>query len=584
MAEAQRQLQTVGAGAGEGGAAAGGADTGFFNRLEAFSRSQAFRQLSALVGLAAVAAVIGAMILWSQKPSMAPLYADLADQEAAEVTKALRQTGIPFEIDSATGQVMVPRDRVHEARMQLAGQGLPNSSGGPLGLEFLQQEQALGTSQFMETKRYQHALEVELARSVTKLSPVEKSRVHLALPEESVFVRDRTPPSASVLVHLFPGRTLSDGQVAAIVHLVSSSIPHMTAEGVTVVDQQGRMLSNTGADGLGLSDRQYDYQRKVEDDYASRIERLLTPVVGQGRVQASVSAKLDFSRREQTRESYGPEEGVVRSEQVSERQRRFTDVAGGVPGALSNQPPGAGTTQPQDGEGLSVEDMEKLAELPPANSQTDTTRNYEVDRTLSHVQSARGEVEKLTVAVVVDNKMVPNDEGVLEPQPLTETEIEELRQLVREAVGFDAERGDRITITNTPFVREEIEAPPAEPIWKQDWIWNVAKQVLVGLVVIYLFFAYVRPLLKRAGGAGGGGRAEEQPALEGAGGAGPGGEGLAEDRLSLGGQTQQPPSEDEQILRLSEQPNYERKLTELRKMVDQDPKRLTSVIKKWAEE
>ena len=568
QAQTQAQLQTVtsnGAGGEQAAGAQGG--TGFIDRFEAFSRTRAFRQIMSLLGLAAIGAVIAGMLLWSQKPSMVPLYGELASADAAEVVQALQQTTIPFEIDQATGMVTVPRSHVHEARMKLAAQGLPNSN--PLGFEMLQKDQRLGTSQFVQTKRYNHALEVELARSIGKLRPVEKSRVHLALPKQSVFVRDRANPTASVLVHLHPGRSLGDGQVASIVHLVSSSIPHMTAEDVTVVDQAGNLLSNQlSAEGLALNEKQFEYQRRVEDAYAQRIQRLLAPLVGKGKVQASVSTEIDFSQREQTQESFDPKNGAIRSEQISERTTTGNQQAGGVPGALTNQPPGEGTVQPpEEGqEGAPV----------PQNSSKEATRNYELDRTVTHTQGARGEVERLTVAVILDDRTSVGENGEVQRTPLTDEELQEMRALVEQAVGYDAERGDRITVTNASFVEQETTVePPATPLWEQAWVWDLAKKGLIGLVILYLFFAYIRPMLKRLSG-------QDEPAPESSQALeGPGGQqgGLAEDRLSLSHQERD--EEAEEILRLAEQPSYEQKLTELRKMVDKDPDRITAVVKNW---
>lgn len=543
----------------------------FLQQLELIGESRAFRQLGVMIALSAMIAIMVGVFLWSRGPSLVPLYGNLATQDAAEVAQALQALGTEFQLDQGSGMILVPPGKVHELRMALASQGLPASN--PLGFEMLQQEQSLGTSQFMETARYNHALEIELARSIAKLRSVERARVHLALPKQSVFVRNRVNPTASVLVHLFPGRTLESGQVASIVHLVSSSIPHMTPGDVTVVDQQGRLLSGQDKDGrLELNEKQFDYQRRVEQNYVARIEELLRPLVGTGRVRAEVNADVDFSARESTRESFGPEQGRVRSETLAETETRFTDPSGGVPGALTNQPPAGGTTQPPTN--LSVEEMERLAQL-PGNVSRETLRNYELDRLLSHTKQATGVVSRLTVAVVLDDKVTVNEAGESERVPFAQEELTRIETLVKQAVGFNEARGDTVTVTNASFV--ETEPQMAEiPLWQQPWLWDIAKQALIWLVLLILFLKFVRPMLKSLTGESKPreGQAEAATATE-AGRALPSAEEVEETK----GLTH----EEEEELRLltSGEATYEKKVEHLRKLVVDDPDRFTSVIKNW---
>ncbi|MGB0867016.1 MAG: flagellar basal-body MS-ring/collar protein FliF, partial [Granulosicoccaceae bacterium] len=300
------------------------------------------RQVAVVVVLAAAIAVGVAAALWSGETPMTPLFADMAPTEMGKVTDALKVSNTEFRIDASTGALLVPAERAQAIRMQLASQGLPET-GGPVGLEMLSEQQDLSTSQFVENARYLHALETELARSVSSLRNVKSARVHLAMPKESVFVRRRTPPSASVVVALYRGRKLSQEHVASIVNLVSASVPSMSSDHVTVVDQHGSLLTESSSNkDLQTSTREYEYTRRMEADYAARIVNLLEPVVGAGRVRAQVTAELDFNRTEVTSEAYEPEGQVVRSEQIAETESSAANALG-IPGALTNQPPGEGT-------------------------------------------------------------------------------------------------------------------------------------------------------------------------------------------------------------------------------------------------
>ena len=304
------------------------------------------RQVGVVVALAASVAVGVAVALWSQEPAYTPIFSQLSEADASRVATALKNRGSDFKLDLNTGQVLVPADSVRQLRMDLAAEGLPGSSA-PVGLEMLNKEQDLTTSQFIETARYKHALENELARSIASLRNVRSARVHLAVPKESIFVRQRIKPSASVVLAMHAGRTLEEGQVAAIVHLVSSSIPEMNASQVTVVDQMGRLLNDGQAQGqLGQSNRQFDYTRKLEQSYSDRIVNLLEPLVGFGKVRAQVAARLDFTTEESASEAFDPTAQVIRSEQIAENDALGSSVgAEGVPGMLSNRPPAAGTAE-----------------------------------------------------------------------------------------------------------------------------------------------------------------------------------------------------------------------------------------------
>ncbi len=453
------------------------------------------RQMAVVVVLAAAVAVGVAAALWSGETPMTPLFADMAPTEMGKVTDALKVSNTEFSIDSTTGALLVPAENAQAIRMQLAAQGLPET-GGPVGLEMLSEQQDLSTSQFVESARYLHALETELARSVSSIRSVKSARVHLALPKESVFVRRRTPPSASVVVALYRGRQLSQEHVASIINLISASVPSMSSDHVTVVDQNGSLLteSNVNKD-LQSSTREYDYTRRMEADYAARIVNLLEPVVGPGRVRAQVTAELDFNRTEVTSEAYEPEGQVVRSEQIAETENSLA-AAIGIPGALTNQPPGEGTTDPGAVAG----------ESGGGGSQSrNATRNYEVDRTISHTRRASGAIQRLAIAVVIDNKpdaLLSGDDAETEEGDAaakgvySEAEIARLTDVVRDAIGFSADRGDSLSIINSPFHIEAMEPLPSIPLVEQAWFQKLIKQVIAGLFIFAILYFIVRPIVR----------------------------------------------------------------------------------------
>lgn len=476
MSEARRELATV-----EGRIPA---------QLSELLGPRALRQLGLILGLAAaVAAGIG-LFMWAKEPVYRPVFNKLSEQDSAAVMDALQAAGIDYRLDGGTGTVMVPATQIHNARLKLAAQGLPQ--GGSLGYELLQKEQGFGTSQFMESARFNRALETEIARTIQTVQGVESVRVHLAIPKQSVFIRERGKPSASVLVSLFPGRALSDGQVASIVHLVSSSVPDLTEDQVTVVDQRGRLLSGGDDTALGATQQQLDYKQQIEAAYVRRIEDLLSPMIGADRVRAQVNARLDFSQEESTQEVFDPT-GVIRSEQSSEQRSLDSDLARGIPGALTNQPPGAGTVDPAGAEAPAETAL-------AGNLNVATTRNYEIGKTIRHTRRPTGTVERLSVAVLVDQKQVTDAEGKVTSEPLTQEELDRIGSLVRQAVGFDEARGDSIDVISAPFKAESIE-PVETPIHQQPWFWEAIKAVGAFVLGALLLFKVVLPLVRAFSGA-----------------------------------------------------------------------------------
>ncbi len=539
----------------------------------AIADSPWLRQVAVMVGIAASVALGVAVVLWSQAPNYAPLYGNLAEKDASQVIEALQQAGADYRVDDASGMVMVPSGKIKELRMQLAGQGLPNSVG--MGFELLQQDTGFGTSQMVEKARYQQALQGELARTIATIGAVQSARVHLAIPKQSVFVRKRQPPSASVALRLHNGRVLEDAQVEAVVHLVASSVPELEPGRVTVVDHKGRLLSSERETReMKLSATQFEHTRRIEEHYRQRIEDLLVPIVGRDKVRAQVAADIDFTVTEQTQERYNPEQAALRSEQLNEEQTRGGG-AGGIPGALSNQPPAAGNApQVAAAQGAAEAAAETL------NSSRQATRNYELDRVISHTRMAPISLRRLSVAVVVDDIATAGEDGTVVTRERTPEEIERLTALVREAVGFDAGRGDSVRVMNNSFLAPEPVADlPEIPIWEQSWFVDIIKQVGGLLLVLVLIFVVLKPTMKRltahhaavAGGDATGGARLEGPL---AGTAGGGAQG--EDGLLLGS--------DGEPIRLPGGGRYENIMDAARQLVEEDPKRVAQLVKTWMSE
>ncbi|MGQ0620416.1 MAG: flagellar basal-body MS-ring/collar protein FliF [Panacagrimonas sp.] len=533
------------------------------------------RQVLLLAGIAAAVAGGVAVFNWSQKPAQVELYADLSGKDASDAADALRTAGVVYELDPVSGALTVPADKVHQARLLLAAQGLPRS--GAQGFEMMQQDQGFGVSNFMEGARYNHALETELSRSVALLAPVKAARVHLAIPKPSAFARPNEGASASVLVELHSGRTLEGNQVQAIVHMVASSVPNLAPARVTVVDQFGRLLSRNGdeADGMGVSTEQFDHTRRVEADYVRRIEQLLGPIAGPGKLSTQVSAEMDFSVTEEARETYAPEKSTVRSEQTSEQTTRGPVEAQGVPGALSNQPPQAIPALP----------LNTLVGQPStgasANSSKSQIRNYEVDRTVSHTRQQVGRLKKLSIAVLLDDLPRTDAKGDVKLQPLGEDELKKLEALVKDAVGFDSARGDRVSVQNVSFLPSSpLEAAEDLPIWQQPQVQTLARHGFGLLAIVVLIFAALRPALKVLLGP------QPARALTSSGGAvllpadggGPQSIESRRERQALGAA---PDDEDEPPASTAP---YDRKLHAARAAVTQDPKRVAQVVKGWLAE
>jgi len=533
-------------------------DQTLMERFGGFSRQPAVRQLALLVGLAASVALAVGLVQWASAPGMKPLFTQLAPADTNTVIATLESNGIEYEINAGGTVVAVPQGDLDRARLLLASEGLPKGDG--IGFESLYQEQELGLSSFMEQARYHRALESELARTMAALDSVRSARVHLAIAKESPFLRKGNAPAASVMLNIYPGRILNDRQLAGIVHLVSSSVPNLEASQVSVVDQAGKLLSDQGEDDvMGSSKDQFRMTQQLERDYSDRIVMILEPILGAGSVRAQVNADMDFTRIERTSEVYAPET-VVRSEQLSEEIAN-TPQDGGVPGELVNEPPADPALQQQP------EGEQQVAQQQPARTSTSSTRNYEMDKTISHIQETPGSVRRLSVAVLLDYTENTGEDGQVTRAPLEQAQLDEIRTLVSEAIGFSADRGDTLSIMNAEFMRPPAPEPLPEPgFFENDWVWQVGKGLLALSVLLALVFVVLRPLVRFAA-------VPIPPAPQNLGQlAGPDGQ----NQLMLGSGEQVGLPEN-----LNQGANYLQSLSMARQAAGGEPARVASVMKNW---
>ncbi|HEG0618825.1 TPA: flagellar M-ring protein FliF [Yersinia enterocolitica] len=488
--------------------------TGGENRENTFTttlaRLRANPKIPLLIAAAAAVAILVALMLWAKSPDYRVLYSNLNDRDGGDIVTQLTQLNIPYRFADNGGALLIPADKVHETRLRLAQQGLPK--GGAVGFELLDQEK-FGISQFSEQVNYQRALEGELARTIGTLGPVLNVRVHLAMPKPSLFVREQKSPTASVTLALQPGRALDDGQINAIVYMVSSSVAGLPPANVTVVDQTGRLLTQSDSAGRDLNAAQLKFTNEVENRFQRRIETILAPMVGGGNVHAQVTAQVDFASREQTDEEYKPNQaanqGAVRSQQVSTSEQLGGTNVGGVPGALSNQPsatPVAPIEVPQPTPAAGAGAAANAANRPAtaarqtatsSNSRHDQTTNFEVDRTIRHTQQQAGMVQRLSVAVVVNY----GSDKAGKPIALSKDQLAQVESLTREAMGFSTVRGDTLNVVNTPFNATDDASGSNLPFWQQpsffDQLLNIGRYLLILLVAWILWRKLVRPLIAK---------------------------------------------------------------------------------------
>ncbi len=545
--------------------------------VEGFNNLNLLRQAGLLVALAASVAIGFYAVILTLGEDYRPLYAGLDRLDSSEVIEILEANNINFKIDERSGALLVATNEIHDARIKLAEMGLPGDSS--VGFELMDKEQPLGTSQFMEAARYRRSLEGELARTVTSINSVRSARVHLAIPKNSVFVRDAREPRASVFVELYPGRGIKPDQVRAISNLVASSIPELSLKNVTVVDQKGNLLS-TGDDDpkIAKAMQELEYATQIEESINNRVRSLLDPIVGGNRYRAEVAVDVDFNEVEQAEEMFNPDLPAVRSEQTLDEQR-VGSAAGGVPGALTNQPPANGQAPQQVG------NQAGEAGAAPSNTRKQATRNFELDRSVSYIKHQVGKVRRLTVAVVVDDKEVTDPStGESRYETWSENELERLSILVRDAVGYSAARGDSVNVINTPFITtgNELLDSGDLPIWEQPWFRNFVSPFIkpfIGLlIVLVLGVGLLRPIFKTLAKTGSQAKEDEEAkqlaALE-ASGLGSFDE-LSDETVTLhGGEALSLPGPEE---------SYEHMLNTIKGLVAEDPGRVSQVIKRWINE
>ncbi|MBQ4854386.1 flagellar M-ring protein FliF [Rhodanobacter sp. B2A1Ga4] len=550
-------------------------------RLDPFkqlARNPATRQLVLLVAVAAAVALGVAVVLWSRGPNYGLLYAGLEQKDASAITQELQAGNTPYQLNSDGSSIMAPAADLAALRLKLAAKGLPQGSASSSALPAT--DSPFGMSDLAERTRYQQLLEADLGTTIGGLQSVRAARVHLALPKPSAFIRDNREASASVLVTLYPGRQLDAGQVAAIVHLVAASVPNLEARQVSVIDQQGQLLTTDPESPGAVGDNRLRIATRIENTYAQRIEELLMPLVGPGRVHAQVHADLDFSRTEKATETFGHDHPALRSEQTSSEQHGADAAGGGVPGALSNQPPAtvAQPTAARPDAGKAATATATATAGNPGENSSSATRNYELDRTISHVSDPAGRLARLTVAVVLDDKLAspasPDasaDEPAAAPKsvPFSTQELQHLTELTKNAVGFDAARGDSVSVVNQAFQRGAApEALPETPLWGRPGVLDLFKQGAGVLIALLVAFGLLRPLLK--------GLLRGEPATR----------ALPSPMPQISVRVDDEPAANEPARLGGAMPtlSYEQRVGQARRMVGENSKQVAQVVRNWVSE
>ena len=544
----------------------------------ALSRLSNQQKVLLMVALAAVVSLLVASSTWLKEADYRVLFSNITERDGGAIIASLDQMNIPYQFSDSGGAILVPGAKVHEVRLRLASQGLPK--GGAVGFE-LMENQKFGISQFAEQVNYQRGLEGELSRTIQSIGAVQVARVHLAIPKPTVFVREDQKPSASVLLNLYPGRLLESAQIAGIQNLVAASVPNLAVAGVTIIDQSGALLSQLKSKlmEVGLDPTQIRYVQEIEASAIKRVDDILAPIVGPGNARVQIAADVDFSQNEQTAETHRPNttppDISIRSQQTSETASTMPS-AQGVPGALSNQPPVPATapiTQPAvpgsgpaAASGAAVPGQINAAGVQaaissvgqPINTRKDATINYEIDKTIRHTKQAVGTIKRLSAAVVVNHRK--DAKGLA--KPLADAELKQINDLVKEAMGFNKDRGDTVSVANAPFSaidRNETEIP----LWKDPEILSLVKElfkyIAIAAIVAYLMLKIVIPLSKVL---------LEPPPIRA--------------NQTLGGNVNIVDEEDNAA---SHEPTgaetLERKLGHARDLAQQDPKVVANIIKDW---
>ena len=523
----------------------------------ALSRLSNQQKILLMISLAAIVALLVASNTWLKQADYRVLFSNISERDGGAIIASLEQLNVPYKFSESGGAILIPGGRVHEVRLRLASQGLPK--GGGVGFE-LMENQKFGISQFAEQVNYQRGLEGELSRTIQSIGAVQAARVHLAIPKPTVFVREELKPSASVLLNLYPGRSLEASQIAGIQNLVAASVPNLAVSGVTLIDQSGAMLSQLKSKlmEVGLDPTQIKYVQEIEANAIKRVEDILSPIVGLGNARVQVAADVDFSQSEQTAETHRPNttppDITIRSQQTSE-SGSTTPSALGVPGALSNQPPVPATapiTQP--GAGPTAAAGQPVSGQ-PINTRKDSTINYEVDKTIRHTKQSVGTIKRLSAAIVINHRK--DAKGLL--KPLSDVEIKQINELVKEALGFNKERGDTVSVANAPFSTIDRN-DSVIAIWKDPEILALLKELFkyaaIAAIVAYLALKVIRPLIKTM--------LEAPPRSTG---------------RMLGGNVNF--SDEGETLPPTAAESLERKLSKARDLAQQDPKVVANIIKDW---
>lgn len=558
-------------------------EAGLADRLRAaLARLSNQQKILFMVAVAAILALLIGSASWVRQPDYKVLFSNISERDGGAIISALEQLNIAYRFTDGGGAILVPGDKVHEVRLRLASQGLPK--GGAVGFE-LMENQKFGISQFAEQVNYQRALEGELSRTIKSIAAVESARVHLAIPKPSVFMREEQKPSASILLNLYPGRSLEPAQVAGIQNLVAASVPHLPVTSVTLLDQSGAMISQLRSKLMeaGLDPTQIKYVQEIEASVIKRIEDILTPIVGAENARVQVAADIDFSQNEQTAETHRPNttppDISIRSQQTSETAS-VNPTAMGVPGALTNQPPtpatapltapaipGAGqapTPQPNPQAPGQINAAGVQAPIlnagQPVSTRKDATINYEVDKTIRHTRQSVGVIKRLSAAVVVNHRKDAAKGGT---KPLSDLEIKQINDLVKEAMGFSGERGDTLSVANAPFTAsEKIEVQI--PLWKDPEMQALARELLkyaaLAAILAYLLLGVVRPLLKTMFPPP---PPPEEPAIG--------------NNLDVTAGDEEEEGENAESRRM----NYHKLLEQARELARQDPKIVANIIKEW---
>jgi flagellar M-ring protein FliF len=551
---------------------------------QAFDKLTNQQKIVLMVAIAAVIAILVASVLWLKQPEYRVLFSNISERDGGAIIAVLDQMNIPYKFSENGSAILIRGENVHEVRLRLATQGLPK--GGNVGFE-LMENQKFGVSQFAEQINYQRGLEGELSRTIESIAAIETARVHLAIPKPTVFVRDELKPSASVMLSLYPGRMLDMTQIVGIQNLVAASVPNLSPQSITLIDQTGAMISQLKDPLLeaGLDPKQLRYIGEIESIAIKRVNDILSTMLGPGNFRVQVAADIDFSHSEQTAETYRPNttppDISIRSQQTSESASSVPTPPQGVPGALTNQPPvpaaapltrppvpGAGgspapATPPVPGQINAAGVQAPISNIgPPISTRKDSTLNYEVDRTIRYTKQSGALIRRLTAAVVVNHRK--DAKGAL--KPLDETELRQINDLVKDAIGFSQERGDSVSVANAPFT--VIDKVEEVPIWKNPeamlmFSKDIFKYLLIALIVGYLFFKIIRPLVRQMFPP----PPPPPPPMD--------------ERVNSADDEEDEEAEEEAAREPTAAELFEQKKKQAREIAQQNPKAIANIIKEW---